>query len=218
MNIGVEIEEVLPERKLNRGRDAYNHRIVEARNRFEVARAEQRTTRAEQRQREQGERWLAAVRAYQRQAAQRRGQEFRRQKIAYETPYAERIQRWARKIAWREDWKKKLLGQGNMPIGVDQKTINYIRNIIMTHDDRSLKEWIQKLADGQERIQEQNNQFFEWARANKGYDKGEDYEPSQPWEFLGLGNSPAETKKAEAPYQTPKKASQRVQLQSYRKI
>ena len=56
--------------------------------------------RAEQRQREQAERWLAAARAYQRQAAQRRAQEFRRQKIAYETPYAEKIQRWGGKKAW----------------------------------------------------------------------------------------------------------------------
>ena len=96
-----------------------------------------------------------------------------------------------------------------MPIGVDQKTINYIRNIIMTHDDKSLKEWIQRLADGQERIQEQNNQFFEWAKANKGDDKDEDFELSQPWEALGFGNSPAPTKKAEAPNQTPQKASQK---------
>ena len=96
-----------------------------------------------------------------------------------------------------------------MPIGGDQKTINYIRNIVLTHDDKSLKEWLERLADGQERIQEQNNHFFECAKANKGYDKGKDFEPSQPWEALGLGNSPAETKKAEAPDQTPQKASQK---------
>ena len=65
-------------------------------------------------------------------------------------------------------WKKSMVrgleektAQGKMPIGVDQKTINYIRNIVLTHDEKSLKEWLERLADGQERIQEQNNQFFE---------------------------------------------------------
>ena len=47
----------LREEAQQKERDAYNHRIDEARNRFEVGRAAQTTTRVEQRQREQGERW-----------------------------------------------------------------------------------------------------------------------------------------------------------------
>ena len=76
------------------------------------------------------------------------------------TKQIERIQRWARKIAWREDWKKQLLEQGNMPIGVDRATVNYIRNMMMTMDDKSLKEWIRQLATNQERLDNQNSDFF----------------------------------------------------------
>ena len=79
----------------------------------------------------------------------------------------QKIQRWARKIAWREDWKKKLLEQGNMPLGVDSATVNYIRNVMMTMDDKSLKEWIRQLATTQERLDNQNSDFFAWVKTNQ---------------------------------------------------
>ena len=45
-----------------------------------------------------------------------------------------------------------------------------------------------------ELLQEQNNPFFDWVKAIKGhpYTQKSDEDPSQPWEALGLGNTPSE--------------------------
>ena len=131
-----------------------------------------------------------------------------------------KIQRWARKIAWREDWKKKLLEQGNMPIGVDRATVNYIRNMMMTMDDKSLKEWIRELATTQERFDTQNSDFLAWVKTNQAQPKApETADGSTDSNLLGfLGQmfaSPGHGGKAPSsapPNQTPDKSDTSKQL------
>ena len=56
-----------------------------------------------------------------------------------------------------------------MPIGVDRATVNYIRNSMMTMDDKSLKQLITDFAKGHDYLMDQNSDFLEWARTKKGY-------------------------------------------------
>jgi len=149
--------------------DEYNNRLDEARARFEHERGAQENARNAAR---------AARLRVQRRASMREGVRIlQRNRYAQakadrllhmtgNTDKIQKIQRWARKIAWREDWKKKLLDQGNMPIGVDRASVNYIRNVMMTMDDKSLKEWIRELATTQERFDTQNSDFLAWVKTN----------------------------------------------------
>ena len=48
-----------------------------------------------------------------------------------------------------------------MPIGVDRETVNYIRNILLTNDDKSSKQWIKDLAEDNTILNEQRTQIFD---------------------------------------------------------
>ena len=201
--------------------DEYNNRLDEARARFEHERGAQENARnAARAERRAGIR--RGIRVAGRVAARRelevRAQANRLLHMTANIKNIQRIQRWARKIAWREDWKKKLLEQGNMPIGVDRATVNYIRNVMMTTDDKSLKEWIRELATTQERFDTQNSDFLAWVKTNQAQSEApETADASTDNNLLGfLGQmfaSPSGKAPASAlPKQTPDKTDTSKQL------
>ena len=111
--------------------DEYNNRVDEARARFEHERGAQENARNVARQARDAQRRADIRRSVRSAGRQQRAAKAKADRLLHmtnNTKQIERIQRWARKIAWREDWKKKLLAQGNMPIGVDRATVNHIRN------------------------------------------------------------------------------------------
>ena len=205
--------------------DEYNNRVDEARARFEHERGAQENARnAARAERRAGIR--RGIRVAGRVAARRelevRAQANRLLHMTANIKNIQRIQRWARKIAWREDWKKKLLEQGNMPIGVDRATVNYIRNMMMTMDDKSLKEWIRELATTQERFDTQNSDFLAWVKTNQAQPEAPETADASAdpntdpnlWEQLGkLFNTPSGKAPASAlPKQTPDKTDTSKQL------
>ena len=201
--------------------DEYNNRVDEARARFEHERGAQENARnAARAERRAGIR--RGIRVAGRVAARRelevRAQANRLLHMTANIKNIQRIQRWARKIAWREDWKKKLVEQGNMPIGVDRATVNYIRNMLMTMDDKSLKEWIRELATTQERFDTQNSDFLAWVKTNQAQSEApETADASTDNNLLGfLGQmfaSPSGKAPASAlPKQTPDKTDTSKQL------
>ena len=52
-----------------------------------------------------------------------------------------------KKILHRPNWRKALESNEGYPVGVDKATVNYIKNVVLKLDDKSLLEWIKGIAN-----------------------------------------------------------------------
>ena len=87
-------------------------------------------------------------------------------------------------------------------MGVDKATVNYIKNVVLKLDDKSLRDWINGLANEQVNLNEQNGHFIEWT-ANA--DKGTGQQQKQGGLF-GVGSSPSKSSgSAPIPFVSPQK-------------
>jgi hypothetical protein len=93
-----------------------------------------------------------------------------------------------------------------MPIGVDRVTVNYIRNMLMTMDDKSLKEWIRELATTQERFDTQNSDFLAWVKTNQAQPEApETADASNDSNFIGFLGQMFASPRGKAPTSVPPK-------------
>ena len=153
--------------------DDYNHNIHQSRNRFRNEHRDWRNAQEDLRTAARNAARNAARREQRASDAILLQQQIDAQRAAErkakEPGAAVRIQRWAKRMLHRPNWRKELESNEGYPVGVDKATVNYIKNVVMKLDDKDLREWIKGLANEQVNLNEQNGKFFEWAaNADKG--------------------------------------------------